>query len=132
MQNKDLDIDARVKNAVLGLPILKPDEQNRCLGTFYERIELKITFSEAMRYDWTTILEKVMKKKRNYQLLFNGRLDMEILGQYIRLANRCAMPFAIKNSQHYRHNAESAAIILCADHALNRKEIDIMKRYPQY
>ncbi|WHQ55404.1 YueI family protein [Lactiplantibacillus plantarum] len=93
MQNKDLDIDARVKNAVLGLPLLKPDEQNRCLGTFYERIELKITFSEAMRYDWTTILEKVMKKKRNYQLLFNGRLDMEILGQYIRLANRCAMPF---------------------------------------
>lgn len=80
MQNKDLDIDARVKNAVFGLPLLKPDEQNRCLGTFYERIELKITFSEAMRYDWTTILEKVMKKKRNYQLLFNGRLDMEILG----------------------------------------------------
>ncbi|MDV0431110.1 YueI family protein [Lactiplantibacillus sp. DA1] len=132
MQNKDLDIDARVKNAVLGLPLLKPDEQNRCLGTFYERIELKITFSEAMRYDWMVILEKVIKKKRNYQLLFNGRLDMDVLGQYIRLANRCAMPFAIKNSRHYHQDAESAAIILCADYALNREEIDIMKRYPQY
>ncbi|MFU1801725.1 DUF1694 domain-containing protein [Lactiplantibacillus pentosus] len=84
------------------------------------------------RYFTLSILEKVMKKKRNHQLLFNGRLDMEILGQYIRLANRCAMPFAIKNSQYYRHNAESAEIILCADHALNRKKIDIMKRYPQY
>ena len=132
MQNKNLDIDDRVKNAVFGLPLLKPDEQNRCLGTFYERIELKITFSEALRYDWTAILEKVIKKKRNRQLLFNDRLDMDILGQYIRLANRYAMPFAIKNSRYYQHSAESAAIILCADHALNRKEIDIMKRYPEY
>lgn len=41
MQNKDLDIDARVKNAVLGLPLLKPDEQNRCLGTFMSGSSLK-------------------------------------------------------------------------------------------
>ncbi|TBX32253.1 DUF1694 domain-containing protein, partial [Lactiplantibacillus paraplantarum] len=38
----------------------------------------------------------------------------------------------LKSVSNIDFNPESAAIILCADHALNRKEIDIMKRYPQY
>ncbi|MBO9166139.1 YueI family protein [Lactiplantibacillus pentosus] len=131
MASRQTDIDARVQNAVFGLPLLKPDEQHQCLGTFYERIELKITFSEALRYDWTDVLEQLIKKNIKYQMLLHGQLDMDILGRYVRLANRYELLFAIKNSQYYRHIKDSAAIILCADHALNREQIDIMSRYPR-
>ena len=41
------------------------------------------------------------------------------------------MLFAIRNSQYYRADSNSAAVILCADHALNRDTVDVLERYPQ-
>lgn len=34
MQGKRPDLDQRIQNAVFGLPLVRPDEQHRCLGTF--------------------------------------------------------------------------------------------------
>lgn len=131
MQNERSELDQRVQNAVFGLPLLRPDEQHRCLGTFGERIELRISFAEALRYDCTKALQTVFNLNTGYQLLLNGQLDMDIMGQYIRLANHYDVLFAIKNSQYYHTDPDSAAVILCADHALNRDEVDIVARYPQ-
>lgn len=132
MQSEPTDLDTRVQNAMFGLPLLKPDEQHRCLGTFFERIELKITFAEALRWNCVPAMEALIKHPQaDYQLLLNGQLDIEITGQYIRLANRYHLAFAIKTSQFYHTEADRAAIILCADHALNRPEVDVLKRFPK-
>ncbi|BBM21837.1 hypothetical protein SN13T_1873 [Lactiplantibacillus plantarum] len=131
MQNEQADLDKRLQNAVFGLPLLKPDEQHRCLGTFSERIELRISFAEVLRYDCTQALHAILETDATYQLLLNGQLDMDIMGRYIRLANQYDMLFAIKNSQYYHTDPDSAAVILCADHALNRDEVDVLARYPK-
>ncbi|TBX37673.1 DUF1694 domain-containing protein [Lactiplantibacillus paraplantarum] len=131
MQNERQDIDKRLQNAVFGVPLLRPDEQHRCLGTFYERIELRISFAEALRYDCVSILQELWKVNTNYQLLMNGQLDMDIMGQYIRSANQYGVMFAIKTSQYYLTGSNNAAVILCADHALDRAVVDVLERYPK-
>lgn len=131
MQGKRPDLDQRIQNAVFGLPLVRPDEQHRCLGTFYERIELRISFAEALKYNCSGVLQRLLKEKSKYQLLINGQLDMDIMGQYIQSAKQNGVLFAIRNSQYYRADSNSAAVILCADHALNRDTVDALERYPQ-
>ncbi|UVO57325.1 YueI family protein [Lactiplantibacillus plantarum] len=110
---------------------MRPDEQHRCLGTFYERIELRISFAEALKYNCSGVLQRLLKENSKYQLLINGQLDMDIMGQYIQSAKQNGVLFAIRNSQYYRADSNSAAVILCADHALNRDTVDVLERYPQ-
>lgn len=131
MQSEQPDLDKRLQNAVFGVPLLRPDEQHRCLGTFYERVELQISFAEALRYDCVGVLRDIWKKNTNYQLLINGQLDMDVMGQYIKCANQYGVLFAVKNSQYYHSDSDSAAVILCADHVLDREAVDILERYPK-
>lgn len=131
MMQERTDLDARVQNAVFGQPLLNPDEQHRCLGTFRERIELRITFAQALTHDFTAVLAPLLKAHPNYQLLLNGQLDMDVMGGYIRLANQFQVPFAIKTSKYYHAGADNAAVILCGDQALDRPQIDILERFPQ-
>lgn len=131
MQREQNDLDARLQNAMFGLPVLNPDEQHRYLGTFHERIELRITFEQALRYDFTPARIALFKNPITYQLLLHGQLDMDVMGRYIRLANQQQVRFAIKNSQFYHHIASSSAIILCTDHAIDRETIDAQQRYPK-
>ncbi|WP_436670432.1 YueI family protein [Lactiplantibacillus argentoratensis] len=131
MQDNGEVLGTRLQNGMFGVPDLHPDEQHRYLGTFYERVELQISFKQALRYDFTSVLVPVLRQPRDYQLLLNGQLDMDIMGRYMRLANQYSVLFTVKNSHFYHHNPDSAAIILCADHALNRTEVDILQRYPQ-
>lgn len=88
MQGKRPDLDQRIQNAVFGLPLVRPDEQHRCLGTFYERIELRISFAEALKYNCSGVLQRLLKENSKYQLLINGQLDMDIMGQYIQSAKQ--------------------------------------------
>ena len=131
MQDNEEAVDTRLQNAIFGMPALHPDEQHRYLGTFYERIELQISFKQALRYDFTSVLVAIFQQSTDYHLLLNGQLDMDVMSRYMRLANQYSVSFTIKNSHFYHNDSDSAAVILCANHALNRTEVDILQRYPQ-
>ncbi|MFJ1525412.1 DUF1694 domain-containing protein [Lactiplantibacillus plantarum] len=64
MQGKRPDLDQRIQNAVFGLPLVRPDEQHRCLGTFYERIELRISFAEALKYNCSGLTAPFERKQQ--------------------------------------------------------------------
>lgn len=123
-------IDNHLQNAVFGIPLLKPDEQHRYLGTFLERVDLRITFAEALSRDFSTELAAEIHQHPDYFLLFHGKLDADILSRYIRLANYTNIRFAIKTDRFYHCEAQCSAVIFCADHAINVAQPDIVSRFP--
>ena len=110
MQDNEEVLGTRLQNGMFGVPDLHPDEQHRYLGTFYERVELQISFKQVLRYDFTSVLVPVLRQPRDYQLLLNGQLDMDIMGRYMRLANQYSILFTVKNSHFYHHNLDLSLI----------------------
>ncbi|ASG79917.1 YueI family protein [Lactiplantibacillus pentosus] len=131
MADNESDFERRLQNAIWGMPVLRPDEQHRCLGTFYERIDLRVSFQQALQRDFTLELTQEIHSHPDYYLLFNGKLDDDILSQYIGMAQRTQTQFAIRNDRFYHCERESAAIILAALEAINMPTVDIVERFPE-
>lgn len=52
MANSEDQMDKHLQSAIFGAPVLHPDEQHRNLGTFHERIDVGITFTQALMRDF--------------------------------------------------------------------------------
>ncbi|MFC6180213.1 YueI family protein [Lactiplantibacillus daowaiensis] len=130
MSQSEDQMDKHLQNAIFGAPVLHPDEQHRNLGTFHERIDLGITFTQALLRDYSPELQTEIQAHPNYQLLLHGLLDQDILDRYIRLANRSNLRFAIRNDLMYQHQPDSLAIALAAPAAITPATIDIDQRFP--
>lgn len=130
MSNTEDQMDQHLQSAIFGTPVLHPDEQHRNLGTFHERIDLGVTFTQALTRDYSTELDSEMQLHPDYQLLLHGLLDDDILNRYVKLANQLNVRFAIRNDLMYQHTPASLAIALVANEALNRTSINIDDRFP--
>ncbi|VDG20823.1 hypothetical protein MUDAN_BIHEEGNE_02455 [Lactiplantibacillus mudanjiangensis] len=124
-------LDPRLQNALFGLPLLRPDEQHRYLGTFRERVDVCISFTQAWQRDFVTELQIELAKVPNAQLLLHGKLDADLLSHYLHFAQQQQLPFSIKTDLYYHHEHDDAAIILCADCPLNYADINIVTRFPE-
>ncbi|WP_277622989.1 DUF1694 domain-containing protein [Lactiplantibacillus plantarum] len=60
MANSEDQMDKHLQSAIFGAPVLHPDEQHRNLGTFHERIDVGITFTQALMRDYSTELKSEM------------------------------------------------------------------------
>lgn len=130
MSQSEDQMDKHLQSAMFGTPVLHPDEQHRNLGTFHERIDLGITFTQALLRDYSLELQQEMTAHPDYQLLLHGLLDQDILDRYIKLANQQNAKFAIRNDLMYQHTPDSLAIALAAPMAITAETINIDDRFP--
>ncbi|OAX76723.1 hypothetical protein A0U96_08430 [Lactiplantibacillus plantarum] len=130
MANSENQMDKHLQSAIFGAPVLHPDEQHRNLGTFHERIDVSITFTQALMRDYSAELKSEMTAHPDYQLLLHGLLDEDILNRYVKLANQQQIKFAIRNDLMYQHTPASIAIALVANCAITPTTIDIDERFP--
>jgi len=130
MSQSEDEMDKHLQSAMFGTPVLHPDEQHRNLGTFHERIDLGITFTQALLRDYSAELQTEIAAHPDYQLLLHGLLDQDILDRYIKLANQANLKFAIRTDLLYQHEPDSLAIALAAPSAINPATINIDDRFP--
>ncbi|WP_137643758.1 YueI family protein [Lactiplantibacillus modestisalitolerans] len=130
MSQSDAQLDKHLQTALFGTPVLHPDEQHRNLGTFHERIDLAITFTQALTRDYSAELQAEMAAHPDYQLLLHGLLDQDIRDRYVQLAAKQNVKFAIRNDLMYRHEPDSLAVALVATCAITPTTINIDQRFP--
>ncbi|WP_318765461.1 YueI family protein [Lactiplantibacillus carotarum] len=130
MSQSDDQMDKHLQSAIFGAPVLHPDEQHRNLGTFRERIDLGVTFTQALTRDYSVEMQQEMTAHPDYQLLLHGLLDQDILDRYVKLANHQNCKFAIRNDLMYQHTPASLAIALAATMAITPTTINIDERFP--
>jgi len=130
MSQSEDQMDKHLQNAIFGAPVLHPDEQHRNLGTFHERLDLSITFTQALLRDYSPELRTEMSAHPDYQLLLHGLLDQDILDRYICLASQNQIRFAIRKDLLYQHKPDSLAIAFAAPMAIHPATTDIDERFP--
>ncbi|CAH1856625.1 YueI family protein [Convivina praedatoris] len=118
-----MDINERLQQEQLtggSLPQINPDEQNRYLGTFRERVVVAIRQSQVdnpkIITDFTTILSQHPEGK----LLIDANLTGDNNATYIQIAGKTNHPFTLlSDNQKSSHQADSIAVLLAADYAVN-------------
>lgn len=102
------EVEKYLKDHVFGTPQLKPDEKNKYLGNFQERVAIALTVIEAKNKNNKKIVQEVMEKYSNYHLYLNGNLDQTTLGEYIALAASKNYKFTIISKEAVRVSKEES------------------------
>lgn len=123
------EVQKRLDTGMGGVPLLKPEEQHKYLGTFRERCCLAMTIQQMKsRHNQQALLAE-FKKHSNVALLLNGAISEELQEEYIRLATENNMRFTIIND-HVKNDPDSFGAILAGKEALNEAVIDVEEKYP--
>lgn len=88
-------VEDYIKKNVFGKPQLKPDEKNKFLGNFAERVGIALTVAQIKNLDNVATVEKVMKRYPDYHLYLNGKIDGYLMDEYLKLSVKLKYKFTI-------------------------------------
>ncbi len=97
------NVEDYIKQNVFGKPQLKPDEKNKFLGNFAERVAIALTIAQIKNQDNVSTVESVMKKYPNYHLYLNGKMDSYLLDNYLQLSVKLKYKFTIVSQSGMRN-----------------------------
>ncbi|BAK20794.1 YueI family protein [Melissococcus plutonius] len=112
-----------------GIPLIKPDEQHRYMGTFRERCYLTMTLTQMEKPENQLNLLKELQKHPNVTSLLNGKMSPDLQNTYIKLINKNNNHFTIIND-FVENKPDAFGLIVTANEAVNEPIIDIEKKYP--
>lgn len=98
-----MNVEDYIKKNIFGKPQLKPDEKNKFLGNFAERVAIALTVAQLKNSDNIKTVEEVMKRYPKYHLYINGKIDSYILDNYIRLSVKLNYKFTIVSQTMMRN-----------------------------
>lgn len=102
------EVEKYLKDNVFGKPQLKPDEKNKFLGNFQERVAIALTISEVKNRDNKKIVEKVMTQNPDSHMYINGDMDQATMGIFIALAAAKNYKFTIISQEKVRTESEKS------------------------
>ncbi|PMD71350.1 YueI family protein [Companilactobacillus nuruki] len=97
------NVEDYIKDNIFGKPQLKPDEKNKFLGNFAERVAIALTVAQIKNPDNQNTVESVMKKYPDYHLYLNGKIDSYLLDNYLRLSVKLKYKFTIVSQSGVRN-----------------------------
>jgi len=97
------NVEDYIKQNVFGKPQLKPDEKNKFLGNFAERVAIALTIAQIKNQDNVKTVESVMKKYPDYHLYLNGKMDSYLLDNYLQLSVKLKYKFTIVSQSGMRN-----------------------------
>ncbi|WP_334329745.1 YueI family protein [Companilactobacillus sp. HBUAS59699] len=97
------NVEDYIKKNIFGKPQLKPDEKNKFLGNFAERVGIALTIAQLKNDANVKTVENVMKKYPQYHLYLNGKIDSYILDKYLQLSVKLNYKFTIVSQSAVRN-----------------------------
>lgn len=115
------EMDPHLQNALYGTPKLNPDEQNKYLGAYRERvyaIQLERSLDDEQAMD---LWDKLLTQYPDAQLKLNGHLSTDELLPYIQLAKKHHEEFSLVTDAASAKN--DVVAVLVSDHAVHKENI---------
>lgn len=117
------EMDPHLQNALYGTPKLNPDEQNKYLGAYRERVYAVQSESSLENEDIMALWADFLKKYPDAVLKLNGHLETDELMPYMQLAKKYNVEFSmVTDSASARNNLVA---VLVADHAVHKQDISL-------
>ncbi|MCW0952565.1 YueI family protein [Weissella ceti] len=115
------EMDPHLQNALYGTPKLNPDEQNKYLGAYRERvyaIQTKASLDDAQVMD---LWDDILTKYPDAVWKLNGHLAADELMPYIQLAKKHHEEFSMVTDSASARN--DIVAVLVADHAVHKEDV---------
>lgn len=122
------ELQKHLDKSLYGAPLLKPDEQNKYLGTFRERCSISMTVAQMKKPTNKTLLEQHLSAYEGQSLLINGAIPESLQSSYIQLATKLNFSFTIVN-QSEEYTLDSIGLLVVAQAAVNEETIDIEQKF---
>ncbi|GMA70125.1 hypothetical protein GCM10025879_13710 [Leuconostoc litchii] len=117
-----MDVNERLQQEQLGngTPKINPDEQNRYLGTFRERVIVAIKVSQLGKSDIQSKFATALKSHSIGKVLIDQQLVGDYFTTYVGLATQSKHTFTLlSDANKSAHQDDPIAIVLAADTAIN-------------
>ncbi|KRM19109.1 hypothetical protein FC40_GL000899 [Ligilactobacillus hayakitensis DSM 18933 = JCM 14209] len=127
------NVQDRLDQGFYGTPKLKPDEQNKYLGTYRERVYLGITFNDLQINEGACLkaIELALQENPSFILKFHGKLPTSIVKVGMKIAKNTGTHFEYLSNESFKNSTDSFAMIVChPKQALNIPDISAQKLYP--
>lgn len=123
-----MDINDRLQQSqkTTGTPKLNPDEQNRYLGTFRERVLIAIKASQITDTHVQNEFLNYLKNHSDGKVLINQNLAQSYFTTFVKQATATHHPFTLLSDHPTATQHDDAiAVLLASDHAVNIDNIYI-------
>ncbi len=117
------------QNSLGGTPLLKPDEQNKYLGTFKERCVAVLSKDQGSKERLQELLKGEIEKHPGGRLLINDELPSDQQEIYLQLALEEKIPFTIVNRDITKDQTE-VGVVYALDDVSGVKTLDLEEKYP--
>ncbi|MBD1380865.1 YueI family protein [Metabacillus arenae] len=116
------NIDDYLNQGIYGKKRLNPEEQDRFLGTFRERVSIALTMGQVRQKIVIKEVKDKLSTTPNAKLLLNGKVDYGSLSKYVKLANGTQIPFSIVNNLE---RETDIGLVVASNHAIDVEDIFI-------
>lgn len=104
---------------------LNPDEQNKYLGVFKERVYFSMTVEQLKKNRLLEEWKLAIKKYPHATLLLNGNLPIDLLTPFLKLAHDNNYSVQLKNDARYKISNDNLAIVLSSTKAVDNPNQNI-------
>lgn len=89
------EVQKHLDKGMYGSPSVNPDEQRKFLGTFRERVYIRMSIQQMKQSDYKKILEKHLPDYPDANILINGNISESLQSNYIQIAMKAKLKFTV-------------------------------------
>lgn len=121
------EVQKHLDKGMYGSPSVNPDEQRKFLGTFRERVYIRMSIQQMKQSDYKKILEKHLPDYPDANILINGNISESLQSNYIQIAMKAKLKFTVVDTDLKADDDNGLLVI--SDKAVNEGTIDIKDKF---
>lgn len=118
----DKEVHDYLMRGIHGPKELRPEEKNRYLGTFRERVVIVLTQPQIRRPELYPEIKQALIRYPDATMLLNGEMEYDALSKYIQLAIAHNIPYS-KYSDHLSDS--DLGLVIALPRAVEIAQIEI-------
>ncbi|MFB5661923.1 YueI family protein [Alteribacillus sp. HJP-4] len=122
------NVNDYLEEGIYGKKETRPDEKQRFLGTYRERVIIALTKKQVLEKGIYPEVEEAMKAHPGATLLINGKLAYATLSPYTKLASHHSIHARRVSNMNRKTDI---GLVLDAGRAVEHKEIFVEKKEPE-
>lgn len=121
------EMQKHLDKGMYGSPSVNPDEQRKFLGTFRERVYIRMTIQQMKQAEYKKSLEKHLPDYPDASILINGNVSESLQSSYIQIAMKVKLKFTIVDTD--LKEDDDSGLLVISDQAVNEDTIDIKDKF---
>ncbi|MDN6640641.1 MAG: YueI family protein [Tetragenococcus sp.] len=121
------ELQNHLDKGMYGTPSVNPDEQRKFLGTFRERVYIRMTIQQMKQDSNKKKLEKHLSDYPEASVLINGNVNQTLQTSYIQIVMNANLKFTVVDTD--LNENDDSGLLVVSDKAVNEDTIDIVEKF---